>query len=69
MTKRWGLSPMDESDWLFAVFWEELPSALCRSRDPNRIEYFAPSGGGDESFVVMRDKARGLLVVRYHFSF
>ena len=34
----------------------------------NRIDYFA-NRGSDNSYFVMRDKARGLLVVRYRFIF
>jgi hypothetical protein len=62
--KRWRLSPMDHRDLTVARFWHSMPSALCRSRDPNRIEYFANWDGGDKYFV-MRDKERGLLVVWY----
>ena len=60
MTKSWGLSPMDKSDRIVASFWEELPWPLRRSCDPDRIEYFARY-----EFLVMHDKARGLLVVQY----
>jgi hypothetical protein len=65
MTERWRLSPMDKSDEYIERFWLSMPSALCRSRDPNRVEYFAGLGGDGDSFLVMRDKARGLLVVSY----
>jgi hypothetical protein len=70
MTETWRLSPMDKSDRIVARFWGELPWALRRSCDPDRIEYFANWGGDrgvDPRYFVMRDKARGLLVVWYQF--
>jgi hypothetical protein len=64
MTESWGLSSIGKSDRMVERFWWEMPWALRRSCDPNKIEYFANSGRGDR-FLVMHDKARGLLVVRY----
>ncbi len=67
MNERWRLLPMDKSDGKVARFWQEMPWALRRSCDPSKIEYFANWGSYD-NYLVMRDKARGLLVVWYQSS-
>ena len=67
MTKRWRLSPMDKSDRTVAFLGADAVGIGC-SGDPSRFEYFA-NWGGDNSYLVMRDKAGGVLVVWYCFTF
>jgi hypothetical protein len=73
MNARWTLSRVDAKHAMVRRFWERLPTnwdSLSQDADP---EFFMSAswlaGEKGNLYLVMHDKARGILVVRYYYNF
>jgi hypothetical protein len=69
MVARWGLSPMARDNALVRRSWTSMPFALYWSSNSVDVEYFAKWGGKGDNYLVMDDRTRKRIVVRYMYNF
>ena len=60
---------MKRNDPAIRRFWQRMPLAVYWSCDDKDVEYFAQWDNKTDEYLVMNDKSRRLLVVRYYYNF